>query len=66
MFGYVVVNTEKLTLEEKKQYRAFYCGLCKMLGIRHGRISRFTLTYDMTFLVLFLSALYKTDNIIKT
>lgn len=66
MFGYVVVNTEKLTIEENKQYRAFYCGLCKMLGIRHGKISRFTLTYDMTFLVLFLSALYKTDNIIQT
>ena len=66
MFGYVVVNTEKLTPQEKKQYRAFYCGLCKTIGKRHGRISRFTLTYDMTFLVLFLSAIYKTDNIIQT
>ena len=66
MFGYVVVNTDKLTLQEKEQYRAFYCGLCKTLGTRHGRISRFTLTYDMTFLVLFLSALYKTDNIMQT
>ena len=66
MFGYVVVNTDKLTPEEKKQYRAFYCGLCKTLGTRHGKISRFTLTYDMTFLVLFLSALYKTDMIVRT
>ena len=66
MFGYVVVNTEKLTIDEKEQYRSFYCGLCKTLGTRHGRISRFTLTYDMTFLVLFLSALYETDVIMRT
>ncbi|MCB2307062.1 DUF5685 family protein [Clostridium estertheticum] len=66
MFGYVVVNADKLTIEEKKQYRAFYCGLCKTLGTRHGIISRFTLTYDMTFLVLFLSALYKTDTQMQT
>lgn len=66
MFGYVVANTDKLTLEEKKQYKAFYCGLCKTLGTRNGIISRFTLTYDMTFLVLFLSALYKTEIEIQT
>ena len=62
IFGYVVANTDKLTQEEKNQYKACYCGLCKTLGTRHGIISRFTLTYDMTFLVLFLSAIYKTDN----
>lgn len=66
MFGYVVANIDKLTIEEKQQYRSCYCGLCKSLGTRHGTISRVTLTYDMTFLVLFLSALYKTDNIIET
>jgi len=66
MFGYVVANLDKLAVEEKKQYRACYCGLCKALGTRHGILSRFTLTYDMTFLVLFLSALYKTEVTIKT
>ena len=66
MFGYVVANTDKLTIEEKKQYKACYCGLCKTLGTRHGIISRFTLTYDMTFLVLFLSALYKTEIVVQT
>lgn len=66
MFGYVVANIDKLTLEEKKQYQSCYCGLCKALGTRHGTISRITLTYDMTFLVLFLSALYETENKIKT
>ena len=66
MFGYVVANMDKLTVEEKKQYRACYCGLCKALGTRHGAISRITLTYDMTFLVLFLSALYKTDSKVQS
>ena len=66
MFGYVVANMDKLTVEEKQQYRYSYCGLCKALANRHGTISRITLTYDMTFLVLFLSALYKTDNTIET
>lgn len=66
IFGYVVANMDKLTDEEKQHYRSCYCGLCKALGDRHGAISRITLTYDMTFLVLFLSALYKTDNTIET
>ncbi|MGH4140619.1 DUF5685 family protein [Clostridium sp.] len=66
IFGYVVVNTDKLTLEEKKEYKSCYCGLCKTLGTRHGIISRFTLTYDMTFLVLFLSSIYETEVAIQT
>ena len=64
IFGYVVANTNKLTSEEKEQYRAYYCGLCRTLGKRHGIISRITLTYDMTFLVLFLSSLYRKNTAI--
>ena len=66
MFGYVVANIDKLTVEEKEQYRSCYCGLCRTLGKRHGAISSITLTYDMTFLVLFLSSLYKTNSAIET
>jgi hypothetical protein len=66
MFGYIIANPDKLTPEEKKQYRSCYCGLCKALGKRQGTISRATLTYDMTFLVLLLSALYQSDAAVKT
>lgn len=66
MFGYVAANLEKLTLEQKNLYRSCYCGLCRTLGKRHGTISRITLTYDMTFLVLFLSSLYKSNTEIQT
>lgn len=65
MFGYVVTNFDKLNDEEKQQYKSCYCGLCTTLGTRHGTISRLTLTYDMTFLVLFLSSLYNKENPIK-
>lgn len=66
MFGYVIANIEKFTRDEKQHYQACYCGLCKALGNRHGMVSRITLTYDMTFLVLFLSALYKSDPTMGT
>lgn len=62
MFGYVIANIDNLSQEEKDHYKACYCGLCKALGSRHGAISRITLTYDMTFLVLLLSSLYGQDT----
>lgn len=61
MFGYVIPNREALSAEEEKRYRAFYCGLCDALKRRHGAASRFTLTYDMTFLIILLSSLDDAD-----
>ena len=58
MFGYVGANTKTLTDEELKTYKGMYCGLCRTLKRRHGNLSRVTLTYDMTFLILVLSSLY--------
>lgn len=66
MFGYVIANFDKLIPEEKIEYRSCYCGLCMALGKRHGTISRLTLTYDMTFLILLLSALYREENRIES
>ena len=57
MFGYVRPCLESLDEAQKKRYRAWYCGLCQSLGDRHGFRGRMTLTYDMTFLAIFLSAL---------
>ena len=59
MFGYVQANMNTLTEEEKARYRQFYCGLCHTLGQRHSDITRFGLTYDMTFLAIILSSLYE-------
>lgn len=59
MFGFVVANTGELTPEEKERYQRVYCGLCRTLGRRSGQLSRLSLTYDMTFLILMLSSLYE-------
>lgn len=62
MFGYVIANTEIMTDEDKARYKAVYCGLCRALRQRHGRLGRMTLTYDMTFLVLVLASLYEPEE----
>lgn len=62
MFGYVRPCLESLDEAQTKRYRAWYCGLCQSLGERHGFRGRMTLTYDMTFLALFLSALYEPEE----
>lgn len=59
MFGYVTANKSELKMREFSRYKAFYCGLCRRLGKNNGAVSRLTLSYDMTFLILLLSSLYE-------
>lgn len=61
MFGYVMANSGSLSESEKERYKSAYCGLCHALGQRHGSLSRLTLTYDLTFLAIFMAALYDED-----
>ena len=63
MFGYVITNCKTLSDDERKRFRAMYCGMCKTLHMRYGNIGRFTLSYDMTFLAMVLSALYEPNEI---
>ena len=51
-----------LTEEQLERYRGCYCGLCRSLQERHGELSRLTLNYDMTFLVLLLGSLYEPEE----
>ena len=62
MFGYVTVNKSSLPEAEFARFRGFYCGLCRALRLRHGSLSRLSLTFDMTFLYLLLSALYEPET----
>ena len=62
MFGYVTANPKMMTEEETVRYRSAYCGLCKCLGKRHGQLTRLALNYDMTFLALFLGAMYEPEE----
>ena len=63
MFGYVKINKMDLTFREYDYYKAYYCGLCKYLKRNHGEISRFSLNYDITFLIVLLTAVYNPESI---
>ena len=62
MIGYLIASASSLTEEERIRYKATYCGLCRTLKDRHGQISRLTLNYDMTFLILLLQSLYEPEE----
>lgn len=57
MFGYVRLFKPEIKMGEYEQYQGIYCTLCKRLGKHYGLLSRFTLSYDMTFLALLETAL---------
>ena len=52
MFGYIRAEKSEMKIKEFEIYKAVYCSLCKKLGKSYGVISRFTLSYDFTFLAL--------------
>lgn len=52
MFGYVKAYQPELRIKEYEFYKAVYCALCRDLGRQYGLISRFSLSYDFTFLAL--------------
>ena len=56
MFGYIVPEKPEMKIKEYELFRAYYCGVCKSIGKRHGQLERLTLNYDSTFLAVLLSA----------
>ena len=62
MFGYVVTHKPELKVKDLETYQAYYCGLCEALKKKYGFWGRFTLNYDMTMAVLFLSGLYEPET----
>lgn len=62
MFGYVYIDKAELKFREYYKYKGYYCGLCKNLKRNYSEISRWTLNYDMTFLILILSSLYEVED----
>lgn len=59
MFGYVTINADELKVKDYRKYKAYYCGLCRVLKEEYGFSGQMTLTYDMTFAVIFLTSLYE-------
>jgi len=62
MFGYIMANHNTLEKADNDCYQALYCGLCKRLDTLHGMTGRMTLTYDMVFISMLLSSLYREDE----
>ncbi len=58
MVGYVSVNVEELKIKEYREYKRWYCGLCRQMAESGGTLTRLALSYDMVFLYLLLSSLY--------
>jgi len=59
MFGYIIVNKAELKFREFDIYHSYYCGLCRTLKEKYGKIGQMTLSYDMTFLIMLLTGLYE-------
>lgn len=62
MFGYVTAHKPELRMREFYKYKAYYCGLCKVLREKYGFLGQITLTYDMTFLIILLTSLYENET----
>ncbi len=62
MFGYIICDKAKISDEEMARYKTVYCGLCRSLKKEFGQFERNTLNFDMTFLALFLMALYEPED----
>lgn len=62
MFGYVTVFKPELKIKEYEAYKGVYCTLCKEMGKEYGILSRFLLSYDGAFYVMYKLGL-SGDNI---
>lgn len=65
MFGYVLPDILNLKVYEEKIYKATYCGLCGQIKKSFGRFYCLSLSYDITFLAMFLICYFKTPLTFK-
>jgi hypothetical protein len=57
MFGYILPEKPEMKIKDYELFRAYYCGVCRSIGKRHGQLERLTLNYDSAFLAVLLSAI---------
>lgn len=56
MFGYVSADIRSLSKEGRREYKSYYCGLCRALSARYGAPARWLLNFETVFLFIILSA----------
>ncbi|MBQ7447957.1 MAG: hypothetical protein IJV59_08440 [Eubacterium sp.] len=59
MFGYIQIDEKELSDQDTKIYGAYYCGLCQCLKKDFGIRGQLLVNYDMAFLTVLLSGLYR-------
>ena len=52
MFGYIQADQNLLSEEDVRDYKAYYCGLCRELKNIAGFRGQMLLNYDVTFLIV--------------
>ena len=60
MFGYIKPVHSELLVKEYEFYKSTYCGICRAMKKRTGRLSNVALSYDSVFLAL-VRMLYVSD-----
>ena len=65
MYGYVIVNKQEMKFKEFDIYHSYYCGLCTVLKEKYGFTGQFSISYDMTFLIMLLTGLYEPETTIS-
>ena len=63
MFGYIVPQVSELKVREYELYRAYYCGLCKMLKQEYKKNA--VLNYDSVFLYLLADGLREDQGTVE-
>lgn len=62
MYGFVRPAKSDLKIKEFVRYRGVYCCLCHSLAEYYGFLPRFTVNYDLTFLLLLLRSFDKDEK----
>ncbi|MDO4541218.1 MAG: DUF5685 family protein [Bacillota bacterium] len=57
MYGYIRFYADELKMKDLARFKAYYCGLCHQLKEGYGQKARLLLSYDMTFMAIFLDSL---------
>ena len=61
MLGYVRHHKPNLRICDYETYKSIYCSLCREMGKRYGRLTRFALSYDFAFLAVLGLSLQEED-----
>ncbi len=65
MFGYVTPCKMELKIKDFEKFKAYYCGLCRMIKKNFGNLPRLALNYDMAFLAVLLDSLNDSNFKVK-